>query len=77
MIKASEWILANKGKYNIRVANFSLHSANISRFYLDPLERRVKKLWFNGVVVVAAVGQLRHAQRRRVAFRTPRATTRS
>ena len=27
VIAAAEWILANKDKYNIRVANFSLHSA--------------------------------------------------
>ena len=35
VIKGAEWILANKDKYNIRVANFSLHSANI-----EPLLRR-------------------------------------
>jgi serine protease AprX len=56
VIKASEWILANKAKYNIRVANFSLHSGNISRFYEDPLNLAINKLWFNGVVVVAAAG---------------------
>ena len=56
VIKASEWILANKDKYNIRVANYSLHSANISRFYQDPLNLAINKLWFNGVVVVAAAG---------------------
>jgi serine protease AprX len=56
VIKASEWILANKAKYNIRVANFSLHSGNISRFYEDPLNLAINKLWFNGIVVVAAAG---------------------
>ena len=56
VIKAAEWILANKDKYGIRVANFSLHSANISRFYDDPLNVAVNKLWFGGVVVVAAAG---------------------
>ena len=43
-------------KYNIRVANFSLHSAISAPFYLDPLDRAVEQLWFNGVVVVAAAG---------------------
>ena len=56
VIKASEWVLANKAKYNIRVANFSLHSANVNRFYDDPLNQAVSKLWFGGIVVVAASG---------------------
>ena len=56
VIAACQWILANKGTYNIRVANFSLHSATKSHFFQDPLDRAVEKLWFNGVVVVAAAG---------------------
>jgi serine protease AprX len=56
VIAAAEWILANKDAYNIRVANFSLHSATPSNFTRDPLDRAVEKLWFNGVVVVAAAG---------------------
>jgi serine protease AprX len=56
VIKACEWILQNKAAYNIRVANFSLHSSARNHFYVDPLDRAVEKLWFNGVVVVAAAG---------------------
>ena len=56
VIAACEWILANKDQYNIRVANFSLHSSYSTNFYRDPLDRAVEKLWFNGVVVVAAAG---------------------
>jgi serine protease AprX len=56
VIKACQWILDNKAKYNIRVANFSLHSAYGTNFYRDPLDQAVEKLWFNGVVVVAAAG---------------------
>ncbi|HSS81049.1 MAG TPA: S8 family serine peptidase [Gaiellaceae bacterium] len=56
VIAAAQWILANKDKYNIRVANFSLHSATKSHFFQDPLDQAVEKLWFNGVVVVAAAG---------------------
>jgi len=56
VIAACEWILANKAQYNIRVANFSLHSSYSTNFYRDPLDRAVEKLWFNGVVVVAAAG---------------------
>ena len=56
VIAACDFILANKGKYNIRVANFSLHSGAFNHFYNDPLDRAVEKLWFGGIFVVAAAG---------------------
>ena len=56
VIAAADWILANKDQYNIRVANFSLHSASPASVFYDPLDRAVERLWFNGVVVVAAAG---------------------
>jgi serine protease AprX len=56
VINACQWIMANKARYNIRVANFSLHSANKASFLNDPLDKAVEQLWFNGVVVVAAAG---------------------
>src|SRR6185437_6170885 len=49
-------ILANKDKYNIKVANFSLHASNSSSFTSDPLDKAVERLWFAGVTVVAAAG---------------------
>ena len=56
VIAAAQWILANKDTYDIKVANFSLHSSTATHFFFDPLDRAVEKLWFNGVVVVAAAG---------------------
>ena len=56
VIAACQWILANKAQYNIRVANFSLHSSIKSNFFHDPLDRAVEQLWFSGVTVVAAAG---------------------
>jgi serine protease AprX len=56
VIRAAEFIYENKAKYNIRVANFSLHSSMPSQFVNDPLDKAVEKLWFSGVVVVAAAG---------------------
>ena len=56
VIAAADWILANKDRYNIRVANFSLHSATPASVFFDPLDRAVERLWFAGVVVVAAAG---------------------
>jgi serine protease AprX len=56
VIAAADWILANKNTHNIRVANFSLHTASPSNLRFDPLNRAVEKLWFSGVVVVASAG---------------------
>jgi len=56
VIAAADWILANKSAYNIRVANFSLQSTVPGSFMYDPLNKAVEKLWFSGIVVVAAVG---------------------
>jgi serine protease AprX len=56
VIAAADWIYQNRNAYNIRVANFSLHSVKRSSFLNDPLDKAVEKLWFSGVVVVAAAG---------------------
>ena len=39
VIRAADWILANKDASNIRVANFSLHASNPGSFMFDPLEQ--------------------------------------
>jgi serine protease AprX len=56
VIAAADWILQNKGTYNIRVANFSLQSTQPASVAYDPLDKAVEKLWLSGVVVVAAAG---------------------
>jgi serine protease AprX len=56
VIAAADWILANKDKYGIRVANFSLHSSQPNSFMYDPLDKAVERLWTAGVVVVTAAG---------------------
>jgi serine protease AprX len=56
VILACEWVLENKGAYGIRVVNMSLHSSSILSIRYHPLNRAVEKLWFGGVVVVAAAG---------------------
>jgi len=63
VIAAADWILANKAKYAIKVANFSLHSAVANSFMYDPLDKAVERLWFNGVVVVTAAGNYGYADR--------------
>jgi serine protease AprX len=56
VIAAADWIYQNKDAYGIRVANFSLHNSVANSFMFDPLDKAVEKLWFSGVVVVAAAG---------------------
>jgi len=56
IVAAVDWVLANKGSYNIRVANFSLVGTAATSFRFDPLNKAVEKLWLNGVVVVVAAG---------------------
>jgi serine protease AprX len=61
VIAAAEWIYQNRAQYNIKVANFSLHSTLPSNFTEDPLDKAVEKLWFSGVTVVVAAGNYGNA----------------
>jgi serine protease AprX len=56
VIAGVDWIYRNRASYGIRVANFSLHSTTPTSFRFDPLNKALQKLWFSGVVVVAAAG---------------------
>ena len=56
VIAGAQWVYEHRQELNIRVANFSLHSARPSNFTTDPLNKAVERLWFGGVVVVAAAG---------------------
>ena len=56
VIRAAQWIYDNKDAYNVKVANFSLHSAMPRRFVNYPLDKAVEKLLFAGVTVVVAAG---------------------
>jgi serine protease AprX len=56
VIAAADWIDAHAKQYNIRVANFSLAGSTITSIRVDPLDKAVERLWFDGIVVVAAAG---------------------
>jgi len=56
VLRATDWILQNKDRYNIRVANFSLQTGIATSFRFDPLDRAMEQLWQSGVVVVVAAG---------------------
>ena len=56
VIAAADWIYANRERYGIRVANFSLRAADPGYAFADPLAIAVRRLWLTGTVVVAAAG---------------------
>jgi len=56
VIAATEWLFKNHEQYDIKVANYSLHGGGKARFYEDPLNQAVSKLWHDGVTVIAAAG---------------------
>ncbi len=56
VIAATEWILQNHEANDIKVVNYSLHGGGTAHFYDDPLNKAVSKLWYAGIVVVAAAG---------------------
>jgi serine protease AprX len=55
VISGIDWVIANKSRYGIRVANLSF-SAPAGSIRNNPLNDAVEKLWFSGVVVVASAG---------------------
>src|SRR2546423_1426232 len=56
VLTALDWLIANKGSYNVRVVNMSLGTPAISSYEDDPICNAVRKLVDSGVVVVAAAG---------------------
>lgn len=56
VIRGIDWVVANQGKYNIRVLNLSLSAPPQSYYWDDPLNQAVMKAWQTGIVVVAAAG---------------------
>jgi serine protease AprX len=68
IIAGIDWVLQHKDQYAIRVANLSLTGSDNSSFMYDPLNKAVERLWFAGVVVVAAAGNYGDGTEGTVAF---------
>ena len=56
VIAGIDWILAHRAQYGIRVVNLSMVGNTQTSFLSDPLNKAVERLWFSGIVVVAAAG---------------------
>jgi serine protease AprX len=59
VIEAMQWVLDHKDNYNIRAVNLSVNSTEESSYHASPLDAAAEILWFNGIVVVASVGNKR------------------
>ena len=55
-VEAMQWVLTYKDVHNIRVVNLSVNSTLEQSYHLSPLTAATEILWFNGIVVVASVG---------------------
>lgn len=55
-----EWVLANRGKYNIRVVNISAGGDGEQSYLEDPLSQTVEKCALAGISIVCAVGNAGH-----------------
>src|SRR6185436_20843784 len=58
VLAALDWLIANKGSYNVKVVNMSLGTRAVNSYEDDPICNAVRKLVDSGVVVVAAAGNL-------------------
>ncbi len=58
VIAGLEFVVNNRDTYNIRVVNLSLTSSVAQSYTVDPLDAAVEFLWFSGIVVVVAAGNL-------------------
>ena len=56
VLKAFQWILKNREKYQIKVVNISVGTTYRTRSDHDELVKGVELLWDEGLVVVAAAG---------------------
>ncbi|MDH3675652.1 MAG: S8 family serine peptidase, partial [Anaerolineae bacterium] len=58
VIEGIQYVVANKYSYNVRVMNLSLSAHVTTPYFVDPINRAVEAAWANGIVVVAAAGNL-------------------
>ncbi len=57
-VAAMQWALDNKDAYNIRIVNLSINAAHEVSYHASAMDAAAEMLWFNGVVVVTAAGNM-------------------
>lgn len=56
VIRAVQWVVANKERLGIRILNLSVSASTELPYHLDPLNRALTKAWESGLVVVVSAG---------------------
>ena len=56
VIRAIDWVVANKASHNIRILNLSFGTEPRSYYWDDPMNQAVMAAWQAGIVVVASAG---------------------
>lgn len=56
IVRAIQWVVENREKYNIRVLNLSFAQTPRWRYWDDPVNQAVMRAWAAGIAVVAAAG---------------------
>lgn len=56
VIRAINWVVANKDVYKIRVLNCSFSAPARSHYWDDPINQAIMRAWQAGIVVVASAG---------------------
>ncbi|MEZ5572058.1 MAG: S8 family peptidase [Halioglobus sp.] len=56
IVRAIQWVVDNRSKYNIRVLNLSFAQKPRWPYWEDPVDQAVMRAWADGIAVVAAAG---------------------
>jgi len=56
IVRAVQWVVDNRERYNIRVLNLSFASRPRWHYWLDPINQAIMQAWASGITVVAAAG---------------------
>lgn len=56
IVRAVQWVVDNRKKYNIRVLNLSFAQTPRWRYWEDPVNQAVMRAWASGIAVVASAG---------------------
>lgn len=56
LVRAIQWVVDHREKYNIRVLNLSFAQTPRWPYWEDPVNQAVMKAWADGIAVVAAAG---------------------
>lgn len=56
IVRAVQWVIENRERYNIRVLNLSFAARPRWHYWLDPINQAIMQAWASGITVVAAAG---------------------